>query len=193
MERDPGSHAEAFQSAVPHKGSATATGAILVGLGSPSPEPAVGRSGRKRHHCRAPDRSVLSPTERPRQSVAPATPPSDAGSPQTTKADADPWPIMTKANRGSKCTVGTKHRSIAAIASAWLRRNVRQLCEGGCRRRIIYLDTVDSASSKPSLSNSPWIRGAPHNGFSRLIRRIRSRRSRSIRGRPACFHDFQRK
>ena len=45
---------------------------------------------------------------------------------------------------------------------------------------------------EPSLSNSPWIRGAPHNGFSQLIVRIRSRRSRSIRGRPARFRDFQR-
>jgi hypothetical protein len=43
---------------------------------------------RKRHHCRAPGRSVLSPTETPRQSAAPATLRSDAGSPQTTAAAA---------------------------------------------------------------------------------------------------------
>ena len=29
------------------------------------------------------------------------------------------------------------------------------------RCRIMYLETVDSATSKPSLSNSPWMRGAP--------------------------------
>src|SRR5262249_33577723 len=61
-------------------------------------------------------------------------------------------------------------RSIAAMAAAWLRRNVRQVCDGGRRRRIMYLETVDSVSSNPSLSSSPWIRGAPHNGFSLLIR-----------------------
>ena len=33
---------------------------------------------------------------------------------------------------------------------------------------------------------------APHFGFSLLIRRIRSRRPRSIFGRPALFRDFQR-
>jgi hypothetical protein len=50
-------------------------------------------------------------------------------------------PIMADNNKGdrhSKRTVGTTQRSIAAIASAWLRRNVLQLCEGGRRRRIMY-------------------------------------------------------
>jgi hypothetical protein len=36
------------------------------------------------------------------------------------------------------------------------------------------------------------MRGAPHNGFSLLIRRIRSRNSRLIFGRPARCRDFQR-
>ena len=87
-ECDQGSRAAAFRSAVPHMGSATASAVRLVGLGCPSPEPAAGRSGRMRDHCRAPDRSAPSPTERPPQSAAPATPPSDAGSPRTTAAVA---------------------------------------------------------------------------------------------------------
>ena len=49
------------------------------------------------------------------------------------------------------------------------------LAVGSCTWRRLIL-----ASSNPSLSNSPWMRGAPHNGFSLLIRRIRSRSSRSI-------------
>src|SRR3982074_1408922 len=48
-------------------------------------------------------------------------------------------------------------------------------CDGGPRRRTMYLATVDWAISMPSLSNSPWIRGAPHSGFSRLICRTRLR------------------
>jgi hypothetical protein len=36
-----------------------------------------------------------------------------------------------KANRHSNVTAGTRQRSIAAIASAWLRRNVRHVCDGG--------------------------------------------------------------
>jgi hypothetical protein len=36
-----------------------------------------------------------------------------------------------------------------------LRRNVRQVWDGGPRRRIMYLETVDSASLNPSLSSSP--------------------------------------
>jgi hypothetical protein len=34
------------------------------------------------------------------------------------------------------------------------------------------LPTVDSATSIPSINNSPWIRGAPQSGFSRFMRRI---------------------
>jgi hypothetical protein len=36
------------------------------------------------------------------------------------------------------------------------------------------------------------MRGAPHNGFSALIRRINARRSAAIRGRPPRELDFQR-
>jgi hypothetical protein len=64
---------------------------------------------------------------------------------------------------------GTTNRSIAAMASAWLRRNVRQPCDGGPRRRAMHFETVDSARSKPSLSSSRWMRGVPHNGFSLFI------------------------
>ena len=47
----------------------------------------------------------------------------------------------------------------------------------------MYWETVDWATSNPSISSSPWIRGAPHSGFSLLIRRMRSRSSRSTFGR----------
>ena len=55
-----------------------------------------------------------------------------------------------------------------------------------------YLATLDCATSTPSLSSSPWMRGAPHSGFSTLIRRINSRSSGSIRGCPPRRCDFQR-
>src|ERR1039458_9015976 len=48
----------------------------------------------------------------------------------------------------------------------------------------MYLATLVSPISMPSLSNSPWIWGAPHSGFSRLILRIRSRTSQATEGRP---------
>jgi hypothetical protein len=69
-------------------------------------------------------------------------------------------------------------------ARAWFRKNVFQPCDGD-RPRTMYFDTVDRATSKPSINSSPWIRDAPHFGFSLLIRRMRSRNSRSIFGRPA--------
>jgi hypothetical protein len=71
------------------------------------------------------------------------------------------------------------------------RRNVFQVCDGGLDGRVIYFETVDWATSKPSMRSSPWIRDAPHPRFSLLIRWIRSRRLRSIFGRPALFRDFQ--
>src|SRR5215472_7627136 len=48
----------------------------------------------------------------------------------------------------------------------------------------MYLLTVLSAMLMPSLSNSPWMRGAPQVGFSRHIQRIRSRTSRGSAGLP---------
>jgi hypothetical protein len=40
------------------------------------------------------------------------------------------------------------------------------------------------------LSSSPWIRGAPQEGFSRHILRIRSRTARDMTGRPG-WPDYQ--
>ena len=53
-------------------------------------------------------------------------------------------------------------RAALSIVSAWLRRNVHHVCDGGPRRLLMYLETVNSATSKPSLRSSPWMRGAPH-------------------------------
>src|SRR6266566_2777616 len=49
-----------------------------------------------------------------------------------------PWPRTRNANKRSKVRVGTTNRSMAAIASAWFRRNVFQLCEG-VPPRTMYL------------------------------------------------------
>src|SRR5262245_4185770 len=48
----------------------------------------------------------------------------------------------------------------------------------------MYLATVDCAAMKPSLSNSPWMWGAPQSLYSRLMRRIKARNSAEIGGRP---------
>src|SRR6202051_4649446 len=63
---------------------------------------------------------------------------------------------------------------------------------GWPRRLTMYLATLDCATSIPSLSSSPWMRGAPQSGFSTLIRRINPRSSVSIGGRPPNGRDFQR-
>jgi hypothetical protein len=46
--------------------------------------------------------------------------------------------------------------------------------------------------SIPSLSSSPWIRGAPHNRLDMLISRFKRRISPGIFGRPRRERDFQR-
>jgi hypothetical protein len=81
-----------------------------------------------------------------------------------------PWPSTRNANNRSKVRVGTTSRSMAAIACAWLRKNVFQPCDGD-PPRTMYFETVDWATSKPSINSSRWIRDAPHFGFSLLIRR----------------------
>src|SRR5450756_2463731 len=57
--------------------------------------------------------------------------------------------------------VGTMNRSMAAMSGAWLRKKVGHPWLGGPRRLTMYLATLDCATSNPSLSSSPWIRGAP--------------------------------
>jgi hypothetical protein len=78
------------------------------------------------------------------------------------------------------------------MSGAWLRKKVRHPWLGGARRLTMYLATLDCATSNPSLSSSPWMRGAPQSGFSTLIRMINARSSVSICGRPPCGRDFQR-
>jgi hypothetical protein len=52
--------------------------------------------------------------------------------------------------------VGTTKKSMETRPLAWF------------RRRGMYRDTVASETLKPSMSNSPWMRGAPQVGFSRI-------------------------
>src|SRR6476646_4255888 len=62
----------------------------------------------------------------------------------------------------------------------------------------MYFATVDWDTSIPSLSSSPWTRGAPQSGFAKLIFRISFRTSKLIGGLPGSpcrlFHlQYQRK
>src|SRR3954470_21323278 len=81
--------------------------------------------------------------------------------------------------------VGTVKKSTDTMLFTWLSRNVFHVCDGGLLRRSMYLLTLVSPMSMPSLSSSPWIFGAPQSGFSRLIVRISSRTSFGTTGRPA--------
>src|SRR6476469_5036102 len=100
--------------------------------------------------------------------------------------------MISNPQSSRKKIVGTTKRSIAAIPSAWLRRNVFHPCDGGALLRAIYLATLVWPISIPSLRSSPWILGAPHNGLARLISRISRRISNGTVGRPQRRCDFQR-
>src|SRR5260370_1930704 len=54
---------------------------------------------------------------------------------------------------------------MAAMSGAWLRKRVRHPWLGGPRRWTMYLATLDCATSNPSLSSSPWMRGAQKRIF----------------------------
>src|SRR3979490_3048187 len=71
-------------------------------------------------------------------------------------------------------------------------RNVFHPWDGGPGRLAIYLATLVCPISMPSLSNSPWIRGARHSGLAMLISRISLRISGGTVGRPPRRLDFQR-
>ena len=56
--------------------------------------------------------------------------------------------------------------------------------EGALGRQGMYLPTVAWLILKPSLSSSPWMRGAPQSRLARLILQTRSRISALVLGRP---------
>ena len=56
----------------------------------------------------------------------------------------------------------------------------------------IYLATLVCPISMPSMSSSPWIRGARHSGLAMLISRISRRISGGTIGLPPQRLDFQR-
>src|ERR1039457_5402617 len=58
--------------------------------------------------------------------------------------------------------VGTVNKSIETVVFTWFSRKVRHVCEGGFRRWTMYLLTLVSPMSMPSLRSSPWMRGAPN-------------------------------
>jgi hypothetical protein len=60
---------------------------------------------------------------------------------------------------------GTTNKSMAEMPSVWFRRKVRHPWLCGPRRLTMYLATLDCATSNPSLSSSPWMRGAPKRIF----------------------------
>src|SRR5258706_9919905 len=63
---------------------------------------------------------------------------------------------------------------MAAMSGAWLRKKVHHPWLGGARRLTMYLATLDCAISNPSLSSSPWMRGAPPDKRAQLGVDLRS-------------------
>jgi hypothetical protein len=57
---------------------------------------------------------------------------------------------------------------------------------------VSILPQWQESAPDPSFRSSPWLRGAPQSGFSRLIRLISIRKSASICGRPPRFYDCEK-
>src|SRR4029077_5226144 len=70
--------------------------------------------------------------------------------------------------------------------------NVLHPCDGGRLSLALYLATVVCPMSMPSLSSSPWIRGAPQSGLARLTSRMSRRISSGVCGRPLRGPDLLR-
>src|SRR5258708_12972490 len=66
--------------------------------------------------------------------------------------------------------VGTADVSVGGMAGGGLQKKVFQVCDRPRPLLAMYLATVDCAIWKPSLSSSPWMRGAPQSRFSLFIR-----------------------
>jgi len=77
-------------------------------------------------------------------------------------------------------------------SAMWFSRNVRQVCERGFERRGMRRATVRCETSNPSLSSSPWMRGAPQRGLASAMVRTSWAISAPIGGRPVRpRRDFQ--
>ena len=70
-------------------------------------------------------------------------------------------------------------------------KKVLQPWDGPARLRAMYFATLVWPASMPSLSSSPWMRGAPQSGLARLISRINLRISSGTLGLPPRRLDFQ--
>src|SRR5262245_48261840 len=77
-------------------------------------------------------------------------------------------------------------------AVGMIAQKVFQPCDGGCLLLAMYFATVVCPTSMPSLSSSPWIRGASQSGFAALMSRMSWRMSVGVFGRPPRGRDFQR-
>lgn len=78
--------------------------------------------------------------------------------------DGDATFDAAKTNSSRHVIVGTAKKSTATVEPRWFFRNVRQVCEGGLRRRGIRREIVRSETSNPSFYNSPCIRARPRAG-----------------------------
>lgn len=80
-------------------------------------------------------------------------------------------------------------KSMAAIASRWFLRNAIQRFAGSGFRGtfLVQRSTVRSETSKPSIFNSPWIRGASQVRFSATMRKMSSCNSLLTHFLPARF------
>jgi hypothetical protein len=92
-----------------------------------------------------------------------------------------------------KVTVGTVKKSMAAMASRWLRTKASQRLagSGALGPRFIQREIVLSETSQPSMRSSPWMRGAPQLGFSATIWKIRSRTSFDVCLLPVGLLSFE--
>jgi hypothetical protein len=88
-------------------------------------------------------------------------------------------------DRGGHC-----EESNAIKSGAWFFKNVRYAWDDGLRGRTMYFETLAWETVRPSFISLPWILGAPKRGLARLIRRIKSRSSVVILGRPRRWRLF---
>src|SRR6266568_2783741 len=79
------------------------------------------------------------------------------------------WPSTIRAYRSRNVAVATTNMSIAAMSVRWLCRKLRQVGEGTLGRHGRYLPTVAWLTLMPSLSSSPWMRGAPQSRLAKLM------------------------
>jgi hypothetical protein len=153
--RDPGTPGAWCRSPVRHRNAPRATAAQKAVVGCPWPSPGGRNPSRRSDRGPVADSAAHYPRERLPAVVEQSTPQSDGPSPRNVRPTGTHAPAPETPTGSGTGSSGTAKKSTDTTLFTRFSRNVFQVWDGGLVRRTMYLLTLVSPISMPSLSSSP--------------------------------------